>query len=81
MDRTVFTSQKFVGDVVSRLVKYYDRITVERDKEDRLLFRIVATCPRSAGGGDDFGGSNPVVAACFPNPPHDSGRPHHIQPS
>lgn len=65
--RTVITSQKFVGDVVSRLVKHYDRVLVTRDKADPFLVNVVATSPTGDGESDDFGGSNPVVFAGLAN--------------
>lgn len=69
MDRTVVTTEKFIGDVVSRLVKHYNRIQVERDKENNFMLRVVATCPCSLGSHDDFGSADPIVPAGFGNPP------------
>jgi len=69
MMRTVLTSEKFVGDVVSRLVQYYDRVKVKRHKKNRFVLRIVATRPRSGAGSDNFGSRNPVVFTGFSYPP------------
>jgi 1-acyl-sn-glycerol-3-phosphate acyltransferase len=69
MMRTVFTSEKFVVDMVSRLMKRYDHILVERNKPEQLVWRIVATSLRSGLEEDDFGRANPVIFTGFSNPP------------
>lgn len=66
--RAIITSDKFIADVVRRLVKDYNRIEVVRDEANSHLIRVVATCP-SAWGDDDLGDSNPVVPASLPDPP------------
>ena len=69
MVRTVFTSEKFVGDVVSRLMKRYDRILVERDKADQLCWRVVARCLSGGPEESDSWGTDFVVATSLSDPP------------
>lgn len=63
MDRTVFTTKQFIGNVMSRLMERYDRIQVTRDEANELLWRVVATGIRRDSKGDDLGDDNPVVPA------------------
>jgi hypothetical protein len=74
--RTIITTDKFITDVMRRLVKHYDRITVVRDEKDRFILRIVATSPSAFGSGDDFGNIDPVVVTGFSHPLPDVGPAH-----
>lgn len=69
MVRTVFTAKKNVGDVVSRLVKYYDRILVERHEADCFVCRAISAELSPSGQEADLGLTDLVVPAGFTNPP------------
>lgn len=69
MVKTVFTTEKFIGDVVSRLMQRYDRVLVERDESDGLICRAIAAHLSFGVQEDDFGRTNPIVPASLTDPP------------
>lgn len=66
--RVVICADKFVGDVVRRLVKYYERVEVVRYEANLNFLRVIATGAR-LGSEDDGGSPDPVVSTGFGNPP------------
>lgn len=66
--RFVICSYEHIGDVVRRLMKYYDGVQVVRYEANPLFVRIITTGPR-LGSDDDAGSGDAVVPASLPNPP------------